>query len=139
MKTAGRAPLTAEIKLKRVYEAPCSSDGTRFLVERLWPRGIGKASLEVQAWLKDVAPSTDLRKWFSHDPARWDEFRRRYFAELEENPGSWLPILESAQRGTVTLIYSSHDSEHNNAVALKEFLERRLHGKPKRELERDSS
>ncbi|MFZ0747046.1 MAG: DUF488 domain-containing protein [Terracidiphilus sp.] len=110
------------IQLKRVYEAPSSTDGVRFLVERLWPRGVKKSSLEISAWLKDVAPSVDLRKWFHHDPARWDEFRRRYCAELSRNPASWRPILEAARRGNVTLLYSSHDLEHNNAVALKGFL-----------------
>jgi uncharacterized protein YeaO (DUF488 family) len=110
------------IQLKRVYEPSASADGARFLVERLWPRGVKKSSLEIKAWLKDAAPSADLRKWFHHDPARWNEFRRRYFAELQENPASWLPMLKAARRGDVTLIYSSHDPEHNNAVALKEFL-----------------
>jgi uncharacterized protein YeaO (DUF488 family) len=110
------------IQLKRVYEISSSTDGARFLVERLWPRGVKKSSLEIKAWLKDAAPSTELRKWFNHDPARWNEFRKRYFAELEKNPDSWLPLLEAARLGTVTLVYSSHDTEHNNAAALKEFL-----------------
>ncbi|MGP8270919.1 MAG: DUF488 domain-containing protein [Terracidiphilus sp.] len=110
------------IQLKRVYESSSSTDGARFLVERLWPRGIKKSSLEIKAWLKDVGPSTDLRKWFNHDPTRWNEFRKRYFTELEKNPASWLPLTEAARHGTVTLVYSSHDPEHNNAVALKEFL-----------------
>lgn len=110
------------IQLKRVYEASSSSDGARFLVERLWPRGVKKSSLEINAWLKEVAPSVELRKWFHHDPARWDEFRRRYFTELSKNPASSRPILEAARSGNVTLIYSSHDLEHNNAVALKGFL-----------------
>ena len=110
------------IQLKRVYEQSTSTDGTRFLVERLWPRGVKKSSLEIEAWLKDAAPSADLRKWFHHDPARWNEFRLRYFAELHETPASWLPMLKAARRGDVTLIYSSHDSEHSNAVSLKEFL-----------------
>jgi uncharacterized protein YeaO (DUF488 family) len=129
MKANEQAELASRIQLKRVYEASSGADGARFLVERLWPRGIKKSSLEIQAWLKEVAPSIDLRKWFKHDPARWMEFRRRYFAELKENQSSWLPILEAASCGTVTLIYSSHDPEHNNAVALKEFLDKRLHQK----------
>jgi uncharacterized protein YeaO (DUF488 family) len=91
------------IQLKRVYEPSASADGARFLVERLWPRGVKKSSLEIKAWLKDAAPSADLRKWFHHDPARWNEFRRRYFAELQENPASWLPMLKAARRGDVTL------------------------------------
>lgn len=114
------------IQLKRVYESPVKGDGARFLVERLWPRGVKKSSLAIDAWLKDAAPSTNLRKWFNHDTARWDEFRRRYFVELKENQASWDPILGAARRGNVTLIYSSHDAEHNNAVALKEFLLRSL-------------
>ncbi|HEV2487603.1 MAG TPA: DUF488 domain-containing protein [Terracidiphilus sp.] len=114
------------IQLKRAYEAPSSTDGARFLVDRLWPRGVKKSSLEIKAWLKDTSPSNDLRKQFHHDPARWSEFRRHYFAELKENPASWISILEAARAGTVTLVYSAHDSEHNNAVALKEFLMERL-------------
>ncbi len=117
------------VQIKRVYDPSSRTDGTRLLVERLWPRGVKKASLEIKSWLKDVAPSAELRKWFSHDPAKWDEFRSRYFAELEANPDAWQPIMEAANRGTVTLIYSSHDTEHNNAVALEEFLSRHLHRK----------
>ncbi|HEV2118454.1 MAG TPA: DUF488 domain-containing protein [Terriglobales bacterium] len=114
------------IQLKRAYEPAAKSDGTRYLVERLWPRGVKKESLPVEAWLKDVAPSTGLRKWFSHDPARWAEFRHRYFQELKNNPQAWQPLLAAARRGRVTLVYSSHDTEHNNAVALKEFLQQHL-------------
>jgi uncharacterized protein YeaO (DUF488 family) len=114
------------IQLGRAYDPPSRTDGTRFLVERLWPRGVKKTSLHIKDWLKDVAPSTELRQWFSHDPAKWDEFRRRYFAELRSNPEAWKPIAEAARHGTVTLIYSSHDTEHNNAVALDEFLKHHL-------------
>lgn len=114
------------IQLKRAYDPPASADGTRFLVERLWPRGVKKETLHVEAWLKDVAPSTALRQWFSHDPAKWPEFRRRYFAELKTRPEAWRPLLTAARRGRITLVYSSHDTEHNNAVALKEFLEQHL-------------
>ena len=110
------------IRLKRAYDPPTDADGVRFLVERLWPRGVKKSSLPIAAWLKDAAPSTALRKWFGHDPARWKEFRSRYFAELEVRPEGWLPILEAAREGAVTLIYSPRDAENNNAVALKEFL-----------------
>jgi uncharacterized protein YeaO (DUF488 family) len=110
------------ITLKRAYDAASRTDGTRFLVERLWPRGISKAKLRVDAWLKEVGPSTGLRKWFSHDPHKWDEFRRCYFRELALQPDAWQPIVSAARRGRVTLVYSSHDSEHNNAVALQEFL-----------------
>ena len=111
------------IKLERVYDKRSSADGKYYLVERLWPRGIKKTSLRLDGWFKDVAPSTELRKWFSHDPEKWEEFRRRYFAELDRAPGTWEPILQAARKNTVTLLYSSHDTEHNNAVALKEYLE----------------
>ncbi len=116
------------IRLKRAYEAPGDEDGARYLVERLWPRGVKKSSLPVAAWLKDAAPSTELRQWFSHDPARWAEFRSRYFAELEARSSAWAPLLEAARRGALTLIYSSHDGEHNNAVALRDFLTAKLEG-----------
>ncbi len=111
------------IKLKRSYDLAEPGDGRRFLVERLWPRGIKKASLVLDGWLKDVAPSAELRKWFSHDPQKWQKFRWGYFAELNRNPDNYKPILSAARRGTVTLIYSSRDIEHNAARALKEYLE----------------
>jgi uncharacterized protein YeaO (DUF488 family) len=111
------------IKLKRVYEKRSSADGARYLVERLWPRGIKKAELHLDDWIKDVAPTTGLRKWFSHDPGKWEQFRRKYFAELDRAPEVWDPIRQAAQKGTVTLLYSSHDAEHNNAVALKDYIE----------------
>lgn len=113
----------AMIRLKRVYDARSRTDGMRFLVERLWPRGVSKATLQLDAWLKEVGPSTALRKWFSHDPEKWREFRRRYFRELDSRPEAWEPIVSAARRGTVTLVYSSHDTEHNNAVALQEYLQ----------------
>jgi uncharacterized protein YeaO (DUF488 family) len=112
------------IMLKRAYDAVSRTDGTRFLVERLWPRGISKAALQVDAWLKEVGPSTELRKWFGHDPDKWNEFRRRYVRELASRPEAWQPIVSAARRGRVTLVYSSHDTQHNNAVALQEFLGR---------------
>ncbi len=114
------------IQLKRAYDRPSAEDGKRFLVERLWPRGMKKTELRIDAWLKDVAPSTALRQWFSHDPDKWTEFRRRYFAELDKNTEAWEQILQAAQRGRITLIYSSHDQQHNNAVALKDFLEPKM-------------
>jgi uncharacterized protein YeaO (DUF488 family) len=113
------------IALKRVYEPATEEDGTRFLVERLWPRGVRKDALMLDEWLKDVAPSTELRRWFGHDPARWQEFSQRYAAELEARPDAWAPIVQADRSGTVTLLYSSHDTEHNNAVALKAYLEAR--------------
>ncbi len=114
------------ILLKRVYDHASPRDGRRFLVERLWPRGIRKSALPLDGWPKDVAPSTELRKWFSHDPGKWNEFQRRYHAELQEKPQLWRPLLEAARKGTITLVFSSHDAEHNNAVVLKEFLESHL-------------
>jgi uncharacterized protein YeaO (DUF488 family) len=114
------------IALKRAYEPASRTDGTRILVERLWPRGVTKAKLQIDGWLKEVGPSTELRKWFSHDAAKWDEFRRRYRRELEAHPEEWQPIAVAARRGRVTLVYSSHDSEHNNAVALKEYLSAKI-------------
>ena len=114
------------IKLKRVYEEETPEDGARYLVERLWPRGVKKESLHIEGWLKEAGPSTELRKWFSHDPAKWAEFRRKYFAELDHGEDAWAPIREAAKHGTVTLLYSSHDAEHNNAVALKEYVERKM-------------
>jgi uncharacterized protein YeaO (DUF488 family) len=114
------------VKVKRVYEAIQRSDGHRFLVERLWPRGMKKEKLKLDAWLKDVAPSDSLRRWFGHDPLKWNEFQKKYRAELSDNPDGWKPILEAAKRGRVTLLYSSRDTEHNNALVLKSFLEERL-------------
>lgn len=113
------------VTLKRAYDAVSNDDGTRFLVERLWPRGVSKATLRVDAWLKEVGPSTRLRKWFDHDADKWDEFRRRYFRELAARPEAWRPIVSAARRGRVTLVYSSHDTQHNNAVALQEFLRKK--------------
>ncbi len=117
------------IQVKRAYEVASKNDGARFLVERLWPRGVKKENLQVEDWLKDVAPSSELRHWFQHDPAKWGEFRQRYFRELERDPDSWQPLLARARRGRVTLVYSAHDTEHNNAVALKEYLETKMKGK----------
>ena len=111
------------IQLKRVYEPPGDQDGRRVLVERLWPRGIRKADLAFDEWAKDVAPSAELRRWFAHDPAKWEEFERRYRAELDENPGAWQALLEASRQDKLTLLFSSHDTAHNNAVVLKEYLE----------------
>lgn len=114
------------IQVKRVYDPYSPDDGARFLVDRLWPRGLKKEALRLDGWLKDAAPSDALRRWFGHDPARWDEFRRRYFAELDSKPEAWQPILQAARQGNVTLLYSARDVEHNNAVALKSYLEIKL-------------
>lgn len=113
------------IKLKRIYEPAAPSDGVRILVERLWPRGVKKTSARLNQWAKEAAPSGTLRRWFHHDPARWNEFRRRYFQELDENEERWKLLLTASSEGRVTLVYSSHDREHNNAVALKEYLDRK--------------
>ena len=114
------------IRIKRVYESPKRDDGTRFLVERLWPRGFKKEELKMKAWLKEVSPSPDLRKWYSHDVTKWDEFQKRYRKELQEKPNAWHPILDAALNGNVTLLYSARDTEHNSALVLKEFLEERM-------------
>ena len=111
----------AAIHLARVYDDD-AGDSPRFLVERLWPRGVRRADLQLEAWLKDVAPSSELRRWFGHDPQKWTEFRRRYAAELDCHPEAWKPLVDAAISGDVTLLYSSHDVEHNNAVALRDYL-----------------
>ncbi|MGO4884173.1 MAG: DUF488 domain-containing protein [Bryobacteraceae bacterium] len=111
------------ITLKRAYEKAAPEDGIRFLVERLWPRGVKKTDLQIDAWLKDVAPSDALRRWFAHDPKKWPGFRQRYFTELDRHPEAWEQIRSAARSGRVTLVYSTHDTEYNNAVALKEYLQ----------------
>lgn len=114
------------IKLKRAYDKQEKNEGKRYLIDHLWPRGVTKADLHVEVWFKNVSPSTALRKWFGHDPEKWNEFRRRYFRELEKTPEAWEPLLNAARQGTITLVFSARDIEHNNAVALKEFLEAKL-------------
>lgn len=111
------------IHLKRAYEASSSSDGERILVERLWPRGVSKERAALDLWLKEVAPSAALRKWFGHDPAKWEQFEKRYWKELEERKEAVDLLRRKAKHGKVTLIYAAHDQEHNGAVALKAFLE----------------
>jgi uncharacterized protein YeaO (DUF488 family) len=113
------------IKLKRAYEEPSQADGLRILVERLWPRGFTKERASIDLWLKEVAPSTELRKWFGHDPKRWKEFRERYLAELKEKKDPIDLLQGRAKQGTVSLIYAAKDAEHNGAVVLKGFLEGR--------------
>jgi uncharacterized protein YeaO (DUF488 family) len=119
------------IRIKRTYESRAHGDGRRILVERLWPRGMKKQELQVHAWIKEVAPSTQLRKWFGHRPERWREFRRRYKKELSANADAWSSILDASKRGTVTLLYSAHDLEHNGAVVLREYLMERSRGRLK--------
>ena len=113
------------IHLKRAYEPPAQGDGTRVLIDRLWPRGLSKASARIDHWLKDLAPSDALRRWFGHDPAKWAEFKRRYFAELKGNRQAISDLRRLSRRGRVTLLYAAKDELHNNAVALAEFLPRR--------------
>ena len=117
------------IKLKRAYEPASRSDGYRVLVERLWPRGVRKQALPLDAWEKEIAPSHELRKWFAHDPAKWPEFERRYRRELKDRSAAerLQALAARAAAGTITLVFSSHDVEHNNAVVLQQELERRSH------------
>jgi len=114
------------LNVKRVYERAAESDGLRILVDRLWPRGVSKAEAKVHGWMKDIAPSDKLRRWFQHDPDRWDEFRRRYMKELESKEGDVAMLLGHAREGDLTLVYSARDERHNNAVVLKEFLDTRV-------------
>ena len=114
------------IRIKQVYEDYDADDGQRYLVDRLWPRGMSKENLVMDGWLKDVAPSRDLRQWFGHDPDKWDEFSSHYCAELDSNPSAWKPLIEASRQGVVTLLFSAHDSEHNNAVVLKAYLEKQM-------------
>ena len=110
------------LRIKRTYDASARGDGQRILVERLWPRGMKKEAVAADAWMKDVAPSTELRQWFGHQVDRWSEFRRRYRKELAAHPDAWEPILDAEHRGTVTLLYSAHDVLHNGAVVLRDYL-----------------
>jgi uncharacterized protein YeaO (DUF488 family) len=114
------------IDVKRAYDPPARSDGYRVLIDRIWPRGVTKEDLKVDAWLKAVAPSTALRKWFGHDPKKWDEFRRRYARELEPHAAALEQLVERARAGHVTLVFAAKDIEHSNAVALREYLEGQL-------------
>ncbi len=109
--------------LKRAYEAPAHDDGYRVLVDRLWPRGVSKANARIDLWLKEVAPSTALRQWFGHDPAKWAEFRKRYRAELKGNP-AWAQLESLSHQKKLTLVYAARDQVHNEAAVLQELLER---------------
>jgi uncharacterized protein YeaO (DUF488 family) len=113
-----------EILLKRVYEPAHHSDGYRILVERLWPRGISRRKAKIDLWAKNIAPSTELRRWFSHDPAKWTEFRRRYFRELKAGSESLGPVLERLRAGRVTFVFSSRETKFNTAVALRDYVKR---------------
>ena len=114
-----------KIQIKRVYDGPSAADGTRILVDRLWPRGVSKAKAKVDLWLKDIAPSTPLRQWFGHDPGKWEEFKKRYKAELDHNNEAVAQLKDYMAKGTVTLVYGAKDQEHNDAVVLQEYVEKR--------------
>lgn len=113
------------IKLKRAYDPPDEQDGFRVLVDRLWPRGVSKEEAHLDLWMKEIAPSTDLRKWFDHDPKKWDEFRRRYERELADKEDDLALLREKARDGVLTLVYGAKDTEHNQAVVLEGYLKRR--------------
>jgi uncharacterized protein YeaO (DUF488 family) len=111
------------LKVKRIYETESSADGRRILVDRLWPRGIKKEEVKVDEWLKEIAPSDELRKWFAHDPSKWQVFKKKYAHEVGGKPDLIQQLRKESRKATVTLVYSAKDSEHNNAVALKEIIE----------------
>ena len=112
------------IKLKRVYEKPDSNDGIRILVERLWPRCLSKEKARVDIWLINAAPSTELRIWFAHDPTKWEEFKKRYYSELKKSPEALYPISNLTEKGNITFVFASKEEEFNNAIALKEYVEK---------------
>ncbi len=112
------------IKLKRIYQEPAKADGTRILVDRLWPRGLSKEKAHVDLWLKDIAPSTELRKWFAHDPVKWPEFKIRYHAELQQNKEQVELLKQAVAKGPATLLYGAKDEEHNEAIVLQALLNR---------------
>ncbi len=111
------------LRLKRAYDAPDPGDGYRVLVDRLWPRGVSKDAARIDLWLKEIAPSAELRKWFNHDAARWGEFQRRYFLEIEKHPEAIVQLMAELHKGRVTLVYGAKDQQHNNAIALKAYVE----------------
>ena len=117
--------MTAQIAIKRVYEEPRAADGIRILVDRLWPRGLSKEKARIDLWVKDLAPGNELRKWYSHDPAKWEEFKKRYFAELEGHAEEVNKLAAMVSKGRVTFLYSSKEDKLNNAHALKLYLEKR--------------
>ncbi len=114
------------IRVKRIYEAPEEGDGFRALVDHLWPRGLKKEDARIDRWFKEIAPTSDLRKWFGHDPEKWEEFRRRYFAELDADPAAVDELIKIASKRTVTLLYAAKNEEFNNAVALKDYINEKL-------------
>lgn len=114
------------LKIQRAYETPEPAGGMRVLFDRMWPRGRKKETARIDLWLKDVAPSTELRTWFAHDPSRWQAFQRRYFAELDHHAEAWQPIVEALRSRDVVLVYAARDKQHNNALALQAYLKQRL-------------
>jgi uncharacterized protein YeaO (DUF488 family) len=114
--------LARDIRLKRAYDLPSADDGTRILIDRLWPRGVKKSSAGIDRWVKDIAPSTALRKWFGHDPARWQEFRRRYAAEINDHADQLAELRAAAREGPITLVFAARDELHNDAVVLRDAL-----------------
>lgn len=120
------------ILIKRAHEPPEKSDGPRFLVDHLWPRGVKKERLKVERWAREVSPSAGLCKWFGHDPAKWEEFQRRYFDELDDKPEAWQPLVTAARKNDITLVFAARDTEHNNAIALKSYLLKRIKTRSKR-------
>lgn len=119
----------SNLRLKRAYEPPEGSDGTRILVDRLWPRGVSKAEARLDEWIKEIAPSAELRTWFGHDPGRWDEFRRRYRAELAQHSEALKALRRRARAGPITLVYSARDEAHNDAIVLRDVLLGRVDSK----------
>ncbi len=122
------------VKIKRVYEPPGREDGRRILIDRLWPRGIKKEDAKIDEWIKEIAPSTELRKWFSHDPVKWPEFRRRYRKELEDMSDVVTRLTEQAKKGTITLLFAAKDTVHVNAAVLKEVIDQVIAGVPQNEM-----
>ena len=118
------------VRIKRAYEEPAMDDGYRVLVDRMWPRGVRKDQARLDAWFREVGPSNELRKWFGHQESRWAEFKKRYFQELDQNPEGLDELIAKARDQQVTLVYAASDREHNNAVALREFLQKRLQDTP---------
>lgn len=121
-----------EIRVKRVREPAEAGDGERYLVDRLWPRGLRKDAVKLDQWFKEVAPSTELRRWFHQDREQWDRFRQKYLRELDANPEVWRPLLDASRRSTVTLLYDASDSQRNHAVVLKQYLEQHRTGTAKK-------
>jgi uncharacterized protein YeaO (DUF488 family) len=115
-----------DIRVKRVYEAAQADDGLRVLVDRLWPRGMTSEQVQADLWLKEAAPSSELRKWFGHERSKWEAFKERYFSELDARPQAVAQLLEAASRHRLTLLYSARDAECNQAIALREYLLQRL-------------